>query len=93
LPESTRLGLGSSLSSSDSTYEAEHLQPRVNWAKLHAARAQGYVYDVLTYLPSPLVEENQFLTMSPDRGPVPSFARARPHLPEPFWSGHKRAGD
>jgi len=60
-------------------------QPEVDWARLHAARAQGYVCDALTYLPSPLVAENRFLTMTPDRGPVPSFARARRHLPEPFW--------
>jgi len=56
-------------------------------------RSQGYVCDRLTYLPSALVDENAFLSMTPDRGPVPSFTRARPHLPEPFWAGHKGAID
>ncbi|HJQ28488.1 MAG TPA: trehalase family glycosidase [Rubrobacter sp.] len=40
-----------------------------------------------THFRDPLVEENDFVRMSPEDVPVPSFSEAREILPEPFWEG------
>jgi len=37
--------------------------------------------------PEPLVEENSFIGAIPDLASPPSFAAARPQLPEPWWDG------
>lgn len=45
------------------------------------------------YVPDPLVEENVFLEMKPDRSYPTIFPESRPALPEPFWQGHDSAID
>jgi len=46
-----------------------------------------------TYVRNPLVARNSFLAMAPDAAAPPTFAEARPALPEPFWDGHAPAID
>jgi len=46
-----------------------------------------------TYVPNPLVEENIYRTLPPDDRQPPSFAEARPLLPQPFWKGNQAAID
>lgn len=48
---------------------------------------------LLTYVPNPLVEENLYRTIPPNRTPPPSFAEARSLLPQPFWLGNELAID
>lgn len=40
---------------------------------------------------NPLVKENRFIGVMPDRSFPPTFAEARGSLPEPFWDGHESA--
>ncbi len=42
-----------------------------------------------THLREPLIEENVFLKMPPDRGELPSFDEAWEMLPRPFWEGRE----
>jgi hypothetical protein len=44
-----------------------------------------------TYIENPLVQENSFLSLAPDAGPVPLFVSSKKSLPEPFWEGHPEA--
>jgi len=43
------------------------------------------------YVPEPLVDENVFLNMKPDRSYPRNFPESRAALPEPFWEGHESA--
>jgi glycogen debranching enzyme len=45
------------------------------------------------YVENSLVEENGYRTMPPDFTQPPSFADARPLLPQPFWLGHETVID
>jgi hypothetical protein len=42
-----------------------------------------------THVRAPLVEENAFLSMSPEDDPPPTFDDAWDSLPKPFWEGHE----
>ena len=41
----------------------------------------------MTYTPSPLVENNKFLTMAAENAPLPTYEEAKPLLPSPVWEG------
>jgi hypothetical protein len=40
------------------------------------------------YVHNPLVKQNRFIKMDPDRRAVPTFGESRQLLPEPHWDGH-----
>ena len=44
-----------------------------------------------THVPNPLVAENVFLTLPPERAALPVFGSARDLLPAPRWQGHEAA--
>jgi hypothetical protein len=44
-----------------------------------------------THVKNPLVDQNEFRTMTPDSSPLPSFETAQCRLPRPFWEGHESA--
>jgi hypothetical protein len=44
-----------------------------------------------TYVPDPYAAENILRTKAPDLSPLPSFAKSRDQLPQPFWAGHESA--
>jgi len=46
-----------------------------------------------TYIPNRYAEENIFRTLPPRQESFPSYADARPVLPQPFWTGHSSAID
>jgi len=49
------------------------------------ARQGGTMNYYNTYVVNPLVEENVFLGMEPERAKVPKFERIKKDLPQPFW--------
>jgi len=47
-----------------------------------SGHAQSYVN---TYIPNPLVQQNQFLSAKADSNTPPSFSKAKSALPQPIW--------
>ncbi|MBQ4324919.1 MAG: glycoside hydrolase [Clostridia bacterium] len=45
----------------------------------------------LSYVKSPYVEKNPFLTMQAEDTPLPTYEEAKGRLPRPIWEGHEDA--